>query len=62
MQYIGMDIGRGFVKIFTVINNKPKEFVFKSIVGDGRTEDIDFDKYEAPICIGYESKKYKVGE
>lgn len=62
MQYIGMDIGRGFVKIFTVINNKPKEFVFKSIVGDGRTEDIDFDKYEAPICIGYESKKYFVGE
>lgn len=62
MQNLGVDIGRGYVKVCTIRNGKPSEVLFKSIVGDGRTDNIDFDKYTDPICIKLEGKTYFVGE
>lgn len=62
MQNIGVDIGRGYSKIETLKNGKKCQILFKSIIGDGRTDNIDFDKYEDPICIKVEGKTYFVGE
>ena len=62
MQNIGVDIGRGYVKVGTVKNGKPYHMLFKSIIGDGRTDNIDFDKYDEPICIKLNGKTYFVGE
>lgn len=62
MQFLGMDIGRGYVKVHTTKNGKPNQTLFKAIIGDGRTDNIDFDKYDDAICIKMNGKTYFVGE
>lgn len=58
-QVIGLDIGRGYVKGYSKYNGMVKECLFKSVFGDGRN--IDFEKYENPIYIDFESVSYFVG-
>lgn len=58
---IGMDVGRGYVKVFTIINGKPVEIIFKSVIGEGRFGQIEFDKYDNPIHISFEGNDYFVG-
>lgn len=58
-QVIGLDIGRGYVKGYSKYNGMVKECLFKSVFGDGRN--IDFEKYENPIYIDFESVSYFIG-
>ena len=48
-QIIGADIGRGYVKGYTVYNGEARECCFKSIVSLGR--EIEFDDYKEPIYL-----------
>lgn len=59
-QIISVDIGRGYVKAFTVWNDEEKEFKFKAVIGDSRN--IDLKEYENPIFLDINSREYFVGE
>lgn len=59
IQIIGGDIGRGYVKGFTVYNGETKECCFKSIVSLGR--EIDFKEYKDPIYLEVEGEEYFAG-
>ena len=61
IQLIGFDGGRGYVKVYTEIGREVKEVMFKSIIGDGREDKVDYSLYENPIFIEYEDVKYFVG-
>ncbi|WP_243447728.1 ParM/StbA family protein [Clostridium tetani] len=56
VQAIGLDIGRGYTKAYSEINNLKKTCLFKSVVGIGRT--IDFDIYDKPIYIEVNNEAY----
>lgn len=60
MQIISADIGRGYVKGFSIVDGEEKECCFKSIVGMGRR--IDFKDYVDPIYIEVEGEDYFAGE
>lgn len=49
IQNIGADIGRGYVKGYTVVDGVEKTKIFKSVVALGR--DMDFENYKDPIYI-----------
>lgn len=49
IQNIGADIGRGYVKGYTVVDGIEKTKFFKSVVALGR--DMDFDNYKNPIYM-----------
>ena len=51
VQIIGLDIGRGYVKGYTEINEEKKECLFKSVIGEGRN--IEFSLYKDPIMIQF---------
>lgn len=59
VQAIGLDIGRGYTKAYSEINNLKKTCLFKSVVGIGRT--IDFDIYDKPIYIKVNNEAYFAG-
>lgn len=52
VQNIGIDIGRGFVKGFTVVDGIERTCLFRSYVGLGRN--LDFENYDNPIYISIE--------
>lgn len=58
-QIIGLDIGRGFTKGFTLVNNTSKSCLFKSVIGEGRN--LDFNPEENPVYIEFEGENYFVG-
>ena len=58
-QIIGADIGRGYVKGYTVYNGKSNECCFKSIVSLGR--EIDFKEYADPIYLEVDGEEYFAG-
>ena len=58
-QIIGADIGRGYVKGYTVYNGEASECCFKSIVSLGR--EIDFDDYKDPIYLEVDGDEYFAG-
>lgn len=60
-QVIGLDCGRGYLKAFSMIGKELKEIMFKSVIGDGREDKVDFDTYENPIFIEYKDVNYFVG-
>ncbi len=59
IQIIGADIGRGYVKGYTVFNGETKDCCFKSVVSFGR--EIEFDKYEEPIYLEVDGEDYFTG-
>lgn len=59
-QIIGIDVGRGFLKGYSVYNNEVYQCMFKSLISLGR--DIDTSKYKNPIHIEFNSENYFVGE
>lgn len=59
VQIIGLDIGRGYVKGYTEINEEKKECLFKSVIGEGRN--IEFSLYKNPIMIQFENEDWFVG-
>lgn len=59
MQIIGLDIGRGYVKGYTEINEEKKECLFKSVIGEGRN--IEFSLYKDPIMIQFENEDWFIG-
>lgn len=60
-QLIGMDIGRGYVKAYSEIDDSVKKTIFKSVYGDGRDGKVKFSDYEEPKYIEFENNKYFVG-
>lgn len=58
-QIIGVDIGRGYVKGYTVYNGEASECCFKSIVSLGR--EIEFDDYKDPIYLEVDGEEYFAG-
>lgn len=60
-QYIGIDIGRGYSKGFSQIGNETYEVMFKSVIGDGREDKVDYKNYKDPIFIECEGVNYFVG-
>lgn len=59
-QIIGIDVGRGFTKAYSIYNNETFKVKLKSIIGDGRN--IKFEKYKDPSYIQVEGIDYFVGE
>lgn len=60
-QIIGLDIGRGFVKAYSEMNKVKKEIMFKSVIGDGRSDKVEYSNYNDPIFISFEGIDYFVG-
>lgn len=60
-QIIGLDIGRGYVKGYSLYNEKEHSCLFKSVYGDGRNISLD-DYSQNPIYIELEGTEYFVGE
>lgn len=60
-QLIGMDIGRGYVKAYSEIDDSVKKTIFKSVYGDGRDGKVEFSDYKEPKYIEFENNKYFVG-
>lgn len=58
-QTIGADIGRGYVKGYTVFNGETKQCLFKSIISTGR--EIEFKKYEEPIYLEVNGEDFFAG-
>ena len=61
IQYIGADLGRGFVKGYTEFEGKATECIFKSIVGDARPL-MDYTPYNKPIYLGIDNEEVFAGE
>lgn len=60
-QIIGLDIGRGYVKAFSIYNEKELSCLFKSVFGDGRT--ISLEEYDDDsIYIEFEGNDLFVGD
>lgn len=59
VQIIGADIGRGYVKGYTVYDGEANECCFKSIVSLGR--EIDFKEYTDPIYLEVDGEEYFAG-
>lgn len=53
VQDIGLDVGRGYVKVFSEYGGRVHKAVFKSIIGDAR--DIDLKEYKDPIYINFDN-------
>lgn len=60
-QIIGLDIGRGYVKGYSLYNEKEYSCLFKSVYGDGRNISLE-DYNENPIYIEIEGNEYFVGD
>lgn len=60
-QLIGMDIGRGYVKAYSEVDDNVKKTIFKSVYGDGRDGKVEFKDYKEPKYIEFENNKYFVG-
>lgn len=60
IQTIGLDIGRGYTKIYSVYNNVEYKEIFKSIYGLGTY--IDTSKFNNPIYIERNEVEYFIGE
>ncbi len=61
IQLIGMDIGRGYVKAYSEVDDNIKKTIFKSVYGDGRDGKVEFSDYKEPKYIEFENNKYFVG-
>lgn len=61
VQFIGADLGRGFVKGYTEFEGITKECIFKSIVGDGR-DLMDYVPYNEPIYLTIDGEDVFAGE
>ena len=62
VQLIGLDIGRGYLKAYSVINNIIREAMFKSVIGDGREDKVEYKNHPDPIFISLEGMDYFVGD
>lgn len=60
-QIIGLDIGRGYVKGYSLYNEKEYSCLFKSVYGDGRNISLE-DYKENPIYIEIDGSEYFIGE
>ncbi len=43
IQLIGMDIGRGYVKAYSEVDDNVKKTIFKSVYGDGRDGKVELE-------------------
>lgn len=62
IQIIGFDSGRGFIKVYSEINKEVKSIMFKSVIGDGRENKVDYNNYDNPIFISYNNNDYFIGD
>lgn len=60
-QIIGLDIGRGYVKGYSLYNDKEYSCLFKSVYGDGRNISLE-DYKKNPIYIELDGSEYFVGD
>lgn len=60
-QIIGLDIGRGYVKGYSLYNEKEYSCLFKSVYGDGRNISLE-DYKENPIYIELDDTEYFIGD
>lgn len=61
IQYIGADLGRGFIKGYTEYEGESEECIFKSIIGDGRNL-MDYNSYNDPIYLKVDGEDVFAGE
>ncbi|MBU3180387.1 ParM/StbA family protein [Clostridium psychrophilum] len=61
IQYIGADLGRGFIKGYTEYEGESGECIFKSIIGDGR-DLMDYNSYNDPIYLKVDGEDVFAGE
>ena len=59
IQFIGLDVGRGYLKGYTEYDGKPNSCLFKSVTALGRM--MDFKDYEDPIFLEVDKDEYFVG-
>lgn len=60
-QILSFDGGRGYMKAYSEIGKEIKEVIFKSVIGDGRDDKVEYANYEDPMYISYESMDYFIG-
>ena len=60
-QIIGLDIGRGYVKAFSVYEGRTYQTIFNSVVGTGR-DGIDYSNFENPINLEINDDQFFFGE
>jgi len=58
-QFIGLDVGRGYLKGYTEYNGVPNSCLFKSVTALGRM--MDFKDYKDPIFLEVDGYEYFVG-
>lgn len=61
VQFIGADLGRGYVKGYTLYEGKEKDCLFKSVIGEGR-KDVEYKDYDQPIHLIVDDTDYFIGE
>lgn len=59
LQFIGIDLGRGYTKGYTEYKGKPKECLFQSTIGEGR--EIDYSDYDRPIYLKINTEEVFIG-
>ena len=60
VQYIGLDVGRGYLKAFSVYDGIEYSCKFKSVAGLGRN--IELSEYENPIHVEVANEEWFIGE
>ena len=60
VQYIGLDVGRGYLKAFSLYDGIEYSCKFKSVAGLGRN--IELSEYEKPIHIEVANQEWFIGE
>ena len=60
VQYIGLDVGRGYLKAFSLYDGIEYSCKFKSVAGLGRN--IELSEYENPIHVEVANEEWFIGE
>ena len=61
IQYIGIDIGRGYTKAYTEIGKEKLSLMYKSVIGDARENKVEYKYYDNSSHIEYEGRQYFIG-
>ena len=61
IQYIGIDIGRGYTKAYTEIGKEKLSLMYKSVIGDVRENKVEYKYYDNSSHIEYEGRQYFIG-
>lgn len=60
IQFIGADLGRGYLKGYTFYKGIIKHCIIQSTVGEGR--ELDYSRYDKPIHLNIDGEECFIGE